>query len=116
MAVEPKYKDEGSFVYRTKTLPRCEDANGRAFLVQVVLRPVDPTSKPKFFDRYIFLAKDNPKMLVGRSTKRDTRLCEGVKNAWFDSAVMSRNHAKFVFLPANNVSSSPSHGPISFNN
>jgi hypothetical protein len=72
--------------------------------VQVILKAVDPKLKSKFCDRYIFLTKDNPKIFIGRSTRRDARLAAGAKNGWFDSAVMSRNHAKIVYLPANNVS------------
>ncbi|OAQ70680.1 forkhead associated domain (FHA) and phosphopeptide binding site containing protein [Pochonia chlamydosporia 170] len=78
MAVQPTYWDE----------------------VQVVLKAADPKLRAKFSDRYIFLTKDNPKVMIGRSTKRDTRLAAGAKNGWFDSAVMSRNHARLIYLPA----------------
>ncbi|OAA43310.1 Forkhead associated domain (FHA) and phosphopeptide binding site containing protein [Metarhizium rileyi] len=80
MEVTPQYKDE----------------------VQIVLKAVAPTMKSKFCDRYIFLTKDNPKIFIGRSTKRDTKLAAGANNGWFESAVMSRNHAELVYLPANN--------------
>ncbi|KAF5134104.1 hypothetical protein E5D57_004736 [Metarhizium anisopliae] len=91
----PKYKDEG-YQLHVNILTTFNIA------VQVILKAVDPKLKSKFCDRHIFLTKDNPKIFIGRSTKRDARLAAGAKNGWFDSAVMSRNHAKIVYLPANN--------------
>ncbi|KAG5928611.1 hypothetical protein E4U42_000325 [Claviceps africana] len=79
MAAEPHYKDE----------------------VQVIFTSVEKGSQDDFLDRRILLTKNNNKIDIGRSTKRDARLAARRNNAWFDSPVMSRNHARLTFSPQN---------------
>ncbi|KAK2595117.1 hypothetical protein QQS21_007143 [Conoideocrella luteorostrata] len=81
MAMEPRYTDE----------------------VRVVLEAVKPASSDRFSDRHIFLTKNRPSLDVGRSTKRDARLVAGPSNGWFDSPVMSRNHARLILSPKDNT-------------
>ncbi|KAG5936032.1 hypothetical protein E4U53_000303 [Claviceps sorghi] len=71
MAAEPNYTDE----------------------VQVIFTSVEKGSKDDFLDRRILLTKNNTRIDIGRSTKRDARLAAKPNNGWLDSPVVSRNHA-----------------------
>jgi len=62
----------------------------------------DPSTA--FTDRRLFLTKDNPTVAIGRTSKRDATLEQAQSNAWIDSAVMSRHHAKLELDVANKVS------------
>ncbi|KAJ6440490.1 FHA domain-containing protein [Purpureocillium lavendulum] len=69
--------------------------------VQIVLASCGPASPFPFKDRRLFLTKENPTVSIGRTSKRDSALQEAQNNAWIDSAVMSRHHAKLEFDVAN---------------
>ncbi|KAJ5624001.1 hypothetical protein N7510_000310 [Penicillium lagena] len=58
----------------------------------VTLLPVLPDGIPL---RTLTLSRDNPAVLIGRSSKREEKnRIPDKQNAWFDSRVMSRDHAK----------------------
>lgn len=60
--------------------------------VVITLLPVLPDGIPL---RTLTLSRDNPAALIGRSSKREEKnRIPDKKNAWFDSRVMSRDHAK----------------------
>ncbi|KAJ5819999.1 hypothetical protein N7474_005590 [Penicillium riverlandense] len=60
--------------------------------VVITLLPVLPDGIPL---RTLTLSQDNPLISIGRSSKREEKnRIPDKKNAWFDSRVMSRDHAK----------------------
>ncbi|KAF4981300.1 hypothetical protein FZEAL_2877 [Fusarium zealandicum] len=63
--------------------------------VLVTLSSVNPPSDFAFPDRRFFLTKEKPVMEIGRTSKRNSSFEAAKSNAWFDSAVMSRTHARF---------------------
>ncbi|KAG6028068.1 hypothetical protein E4U41_000784 [Claviceps citrina] len=69
--------------------------------VQVTLRSVNKNPADHFANRYVLLTKNKTKVDIGRSTKRDATLAAKPNNAWFDSPVMSRAHARLLFSPKN---------------
>jgi len=55
-------------------------------------------------ERLLNLNPDAPTIQIGRASKSPTKnLSAAVSNAWFDSPVMSRNHAEIVFNPQDGV-------------
>ncbi|KAG6003808.1 hypothetical protein E4U21_001662 [Claviceps maximensis] len=103
MAGEPKYTDEGSFTLMIAALHGATN-DTRLPIVQVIFKSVRNDSKDdSFLDRHVLLTKHNNKLDIGRSTKRDSRLAAKHYNGWFDSPVMSRNHARLLYLPKNDV-------------
>ncbi|RGP62271.1 sarcolemmal membrane-associated [Fusarium longipes] len=65
--------------------------------VLITLSSVNPPPNFAFKKRQIFLTKKNPTIQIGRTSKRKASLEAGKSNTWFDSAVMSRNHAVLTF-------------------
>lgn len=63
-------------------------------LALITLTSVDPPSSLIFPDRRLFLTKEKPSMDIGRTSKRNASFEAAKNNAWFDSAVMSREHAR----------------------
>ncbi|KAG5982772.1 hypothetical protein E4U55_001378 [Claviceps digitariae] len=100
MAAAPKYSDEGSFTLKV-TPSNDSTTDPELLLVQVILTSVKKDSNDDFLDRRILLTKNNTEIYIGRSSKRDARLVAKPNNAWFDSPVMSRNHARLSFSPKN---------------
>lgn len=65
--------------------------------VLVTLSSINPPSTFSYPQRRLFLTKDNPIMDIGRTSKRNSALEAAKNNGWFDSAVMSRDHAQIQF-------------------
>ena len=56
-------------------------------------------------ERILSLRPDRPRIHIGRASKSVNKGLEGaVDNAWFDSPVMSRNHAELSLGLEDNVS------------
>lgn len=68
---------------------------------QVLLFDCGHDPSTAFTDRRLFLTKGNPTVAIGRTSKRDATLEQAQSNAWIDSAVMSRHHAKLELDVAN---------------
>ncbi|KAK7423637.1 hypothetical protein QQZ08_008992 [Neonectria magnoliae] len=64
--------------------------------VLVTLTSFDPPSSFSFPNRRFFLTKEKPSMDIGRTSKRNSSFEAARNNAWFDSPVMSRDHAQFM--------------------
>lgn len=65
------------------------------FVVAITLLPVDNQEDPTPASRYLTLSEDNPVIPLGRSSKRETRNREPASdNGWYESRVMSREHAE----------------------
>ncbi|RFN44356.1 sarcolemmal membrane-associated protein [Fusarium flagelliforme] len=67
------------------------------FTVLITLKSVNPPPDFAFKERRIFLTRQNPTMKIGRTSKKKSSLEATKCNAWFDSPVMSREHAAFRF-------------------
>ncbi|KAH6985730.1 hypothetical protein BKA56DRAFT_613159 [Ilyonectria sp. MPI-CAGE-AT-0026] len=61
--------------------------------VVVTLISLDAPSSFAFPDRRFFLTREKPVMDIGRTSKRNSSFEAAKNNAWFDSPVMSRDHA-----------------------
>ncbi|KAF7536852.1 hypothetical protein G7Z17_g12969 [Cylindrodendrum hubeiense] len=61
--------------------------------VLVTLTSLDAPPSFSFPDRRFFLTREKPVMDIGRTSKRNTSFEAAKNNAWFDSPVMSRDHA-----------------------
>lgn len=75
--------------------------------VLVTLSSVNPPETFPFPSRRIFLTKEKPFMEIGRTSKRNSSLEAAKNNAWFDSAVMSRDHAQLRLDVDKQVSFAP---------
>ncbi|KPM42063.1 hypothetical protein AK830_g4502 [Neonectria ditissima] len=64
--------------------------------VLVTLTSFDAPSSFSIPDRRFFLTKEKPSMSIGRTSKRNSSFEAAKNNAWFDSPVMSRDHAQFL--------------------
>ncbi|KAF4449282.1 Sarcolemmal membrane-associated protein [Fusarium austroafricanum] len=64
--------------------------------VLITLTIADPPPSFSFPNRRIFLSKKNSSIDVGRTSKRNIDFEAAKCNAWFDSPVMSRKHARFT--------------------
>ncbi|KAF7552623.1 hypothetical protein G7046_g7357 [Stylonectria norvegica] len=62
--------------------------------VLITLSSLDAPPTFSFPDRRFLLTKESPTMKIGRTSKRNSTLEAAKGNAWFDSAVMSRDHAQ----------------------
>lgn len=59
-------------------------------------------------ERVIVLGADNLEISVGRASKSIAKgLLGAADNAWFDSPVMSRDHAQIIYNPEDKVSLLP---------
>ncbi|KAJ4133507.1 hypothetical protein NW768_005093 [Fusarium equiseti] len=65
--------------------------------VLITLKSVNPPPDFAFKERRIFLTRQNPTMKIGRTSKKKSSLEATKCNAWFDSPVMSREHAALQF-------------------
>ncbi|KAI1098792.1 hypothetical protein F4804DRAFT_323832 [Jackrogersella minutella] len=68
--------------------------DGEVVIVTLILRPSDPhvTAFPK---RQFILSRQNSSVRIGRASKVPTKgFVASIDNAWFDSPVMSRQHAE----------------------
>jgi hypothetical protein len=64
----------------------------------VVLSPVSPLGPESSITRTFTLSRRNPVVEIGRSSKREVKNRTPAKdNGWFDSRVMSRDHAELGF-------------------
>lgn len=69
--------------------------------VTVVLKPINLGHN---FPRTFTLSADNPEFRIGRASKRDVKnRTAATDNGWFDSGVMSREHATFSICPEKKV-------------
>lgn len=69
------------------------------FLATIVL-----TSSDASFSRNLTLDANNNVLPIGRASKRDQKgRTPAGDNGWFDSRVMSRDHAEIIFEEANKV-------------
>ncbi|KAI5462626.1 hypothetical protein BGZ63DRAFT_403835 [Mariannaea sp. PMI_226] len=59
----------------------------------ITLTSINPPSSFPIPDRRFFLTKEKPSIVIGRTSKRNSNYEAAVYNAWFDSPVMSRDHA-----------------------
>lgn len=65
------------------------------FVVTVNLTTKDSESDLVVPVRQVILTRDSPSIRVGRASKQESKgFVAGPKNAWFDSPVMSREHAQ----------------------
>ncbi|KAF3058500.1 putative fha domain protein [Daldinia childiae] len=65
-------------------------------IVTLVCRPHD-SQISAFPKRQFILSNENPSIRIGRASKVPTKgFVASIDNAWFDSPVMSRNHAELV--------------------
>ncbi|OOQ86508.1 hypothetical protein PEBR_21047 [Penicillium brasilianum] len=72
----------------------------------VVLHPISPLGPESSITRSFTLSNSNPIFEIGRSSKREVKNRTPAKdNGWFDSRVMSRDHAELGFNMDNEVSS-----------
>jgi len=82
------------------TQPTHTEANARS--VYITLTPLNGNFHPS--ERILNLNPDRTTIQVGRASKSPSKGLVGASdNAWFDSPVMSRDHAKLIFNPKNNV-------------
>lgn len=65
--------------------------------VLIKLNVINPPTGLKHPQRNIFLTQDEPRVSIGRTSKRNSNYEAKEGNGWFDSAVMSRDHAVLVF-------------------
>jgi hypothetical protein len=65
--------------------------------VLITLKSVNPPPDFPFKERRIFLTRQNPTMRIGRTSRKKSCLEATKCNAWFDSPVMSREHAALNF-------------------
>jgi pSer/pThr/pTyr-binding forkhead associated (FHA) protein len=72
--------------------------------VLITLKSVNPPPDFPFKERRIFLTRQNPTMRIGRTSRKKSCLEATKCNAWFDSPVMSREHAALNFDAKNQVS------------
>ena len=63
-------------------------------VVLITLRSVNPTMNLGLPDRRVCLSNNDYIRYVGRSSKRNKAYEPAENNCWFDSPVMSRDHAK----------------------
>ena len=62
--------------------------------VRLAVVTLTPLSNPDEFTRYIELSSTTSKVTIGRASKSETKgLLADRDNAWFDSPIMSRQHA-----------------------
>lgn len=80
----------------------------------VVLSPISPLGPESSITRTFTLSRCNPIVQIGRSSKREVKNRTPVKdNGWFDSRVMSRDHAELGFnMDKEVLSLCPSHSFI----
>lgn len=80
----------------------------------VVLSPISPLGPESSITRTFTLSRCNPIAQIGRSSKREVKNRTPAKdNGWFDSRVMSRDHAELGFnMDKEVLSLCPSHGFI----
>jgi pSer/pThr/pTyr-binding forkhead associated (FHA) protein len=72
----------------------------------VVLSPISPLGPESSITRSFTLSSRNPVFEIGRSSKREVKNRTPAKdNGWFDSRVMSRDHAELGFNMDKEVSS-----------
>ncbi|KAH7148864.1 hypothetical protein EDB81DRAFT_759212 [Dactylonectria macrodidyma] len=62
--------------------------------VLITLTSLDAPTSFSFPDRRFFLTREKPVMDIGRTSKRNSSFEAAKNNAWFDSPVMSRDHAQ----------------------
>lgn len=85
---------------------RCARADIVSPTVSVVLHPIGPLGPESSITRTFTLSNSNPIFEIGRSSKREVKNRTPAKdNGWFDSRVMSRDHAELGFNMDNEVSS-----------
>lgn len=90
-----------SFIARNHPLSNTPADRHIFHAVSVVLTPL---SLGHDLTRTFILSDDNPEFEIGRSSKRDLRnRSPASDNGWFDSGVMSRNHAMFSICPEKKV-------------
>ncbi|PHH76310.1 hypothetical protein CDD80_1652 [Ophiocordyceps camponoti-rufipedis] len=67
--------------------------------VRVDLTPTSRASEASASNlaRHVVLTRDSPSLQIGRMSQRNPDLRASSANAWFESAVMSRHHAKLHF-------------------
>lgn len=64
----------------------------------VVLSPISPLGPESSITRTFTLSRRHPTVEIGRSSKREVKNRTPAKdNGWFDSRVMSRDHAELGF-------------------
>lgn len=74
-----------------------EEPNKADASVTISLKAVDPSPEFLVSERRIILTKNNPSISIGRASKQESKgLVAAVGNAWFDSPVMSREHARLT--------------------
>ncbi|KAJ8059684.1 hypothetical protein OCU04_011332 [Sclerotinia nivalis] len=81
------------------------DIHTKPFLVNVHIHhnPV-AADEPHLFERVINLNPSQRILQIGRASKSPIKGLSGAtNNAWFDSPVMSRNHAEIIYNPSDNV-------------
>jgi hypothetical protein len=88
----------------------CLDICARTNMVlptaSVVLSPISPLGPESSITRSFTLSSRNPVFEIGRSSKREVKNRTPAKdNGWFDSRVMSRDHAELGFNMDKEVSS-----------
>ncbi|OTA82494.1 hypothetical protein M434DRAFT_37072 [Hypoxylon sp. CO27-5] len=70
--------------------------DGEVIIVTLILRPNGPHVSP-FPKRQFILSCQTPSVRIGRASKVPTKgFVASIDNAWFDSPVMSRQHAELV--------------------
>ncbi|KAI0137783.1 hypothetical protein F4776DRAFT_621149 [Hypoxylon sp. NC0597] len=70
--------------------------DGEVIIVTLILRPNGPHVSP-FPKRQFLLSCQTPSIRIGRASKVPTKgFVASIDNAWFDSPVMSRQHAELV--------------------
>ncbi|KAI1418415.1 hypothetical protein F5Y13DRAFT_149122 [Hypoxylon sp. FL1857] len=70
--------------------------DGEVIMITLILRPNGPHVSP-FPKRQFILSSQTPSIRIGRASKATTKgFVASIDNAWFDSPVMSRQHAELV--------------------
>lgn len=83
-------------------VPPCPEGCARTNMAlptaSVVLSPISPLGPESSITRSFTLSNSNPLFEIGRSSKREVKNRTPAKdNGWFDSRVMSRDHAELGF-------------------
>lgn len=90
-----QYDDEGKPQPQTPPLPSADctilTATATALVTLEAINPPPGLPHPR---RCILLTKDNPTIRIGRTSKRNTSFEATQNNAYFESAVISREHAQ----------------------
>lgn len=75
-----------------------QDPNARdGCHVNISLRILNSSPLPEFDQRQITLTKDITSVCIGRSSKQESKgIIAALDNAWFESPVMSREHARLT--------------------